>query len=333
MARCGSRSVASLFLLLIGAHCAWGQGTSPAPLPPPLESLSKSAAEAAKRSGAPGAAPKSTSASRRSPTRTLSATVVRVGLAENTLLLREIGTGTEFAALLDADSRLVRRNGSAALSAFTAGETVMARLLLRPSLAPKADATVRDLWDESSYAAEQQIRTKISVGKIVANTASALEVRLAPGGELVHFRVSAKTRFLKEAHDVTAASFPVGAVVAIKPRSLPTGGIMAAIVGESEDAVNWAHRDTLITWQGSIVSVDPVAQQITLKREDGATRIVSLSSLTQIRKNRRDIRPAGLQAGDYVRLHLVKGVTTQGFRAADQVSVTVEKPEKADSGQ
>jgi hypothetical protein len=244
------------------------------------------------------------------------------------LRLREAETGTEITALLDADSRLTRKNGPAALTGFTTGERVMARLVMRASISPKADATVRDIWDESSYAAERKIRTEISVGKVVANTASALEVQQAGGGELVHFRVSAKTRFLKEGRDVTAAAFPVGAAAAVKPRGLPTGGVMASIVGESADALNQAHLDGLISWQGTIASVDPVARQITLSRDDGVTRVVLMTDTTSIRKRRRDVKLSGLTAGDYVKVHLIKGVTPQGFRTADQISVPTTLPSK-----
>jgi hypothetical protein len=244
------------------------------------------------------------------------------------LRLRETETGTEIVALLDADSRLTRRNGPAILSGFTVGEKVMTRLIMRSSISPKADATVRDIWDESSYAAERRVRTEISVGKVIANTASALEVQQAKGGELVHFRVSGKTKFLKEGREVTAAAFPVGATVAVKPRGLPTGGVMASMVGENADTLNQTHLDGLIIWQGTVTSVDPVARQITLSRDDGATRIVLLTDTTTIRKRRRDIKLAGLAAGDYVKVHLIKGITPAGFRTADQISVPTTPPAK-----
>jgi hypothetical protein len=117
----------------------------------------------------------------------MAATVVSVTPAANMLRLRETETGMEIAALLDADSRLTRKNGPAPLSGFTAGDKVMARLVMRASISPKADATVRDIWDEASYAAERKIRTEISVGKVLANTASALEVQQNQGASLSIF--------------------------------------------------------------------------------------------------------------------------------------------------
>lgn len=298
---------ASLFLALTSAPIVYGQATPQvAPAAEPAKTI------------------KSTS---RSASKLMAATIVSVTPTANMLRLRETETGTEILALLDSDSRLTRKNGPAALTGFTAGEKVMARLMMQPSISPKADATVRDIWDESSYAAERKVRTEISVGKVVANMASALEVQQT-GGELVHFRVSAKTKFFKDGKGVTAAAFPVGATVAVKPRGLPTGGVMASLVGENADALNQTHLDSLINWQGTLTSVDPVARQITLRRDDKATRVVLLTDTTTIRKRRKEVKLTGLAAGDYVKVHLINGVTPGGFRTADQISVSAVPPER-----
>ncbi|MES2464812.1 MAG: hypothetical protein V4671_29970 [Armatimonadota bacterium] len=303
---CSLVVITSLFLTLAGTQAGYGQSAETTPAP-----------DTSVKQVAP-----------RTVSKLMAATIVSVTPATNIIRLRETETGTEITALLDADSRLTRKNGPAALNGFTTGEKVMARMVMRASLSPRADATVRDIWDESSYAAERRIRTEISVGKVVANTASALEVQQAKGGALVHFRVSGKTKFLKEGREVTAAAFPVGASVAVKPRGLPTGGVMASMVGENADALNQTHRDGLIIWQGTIASVDPVARQITLSRDDGATRIIVLTDTTTIRKGRRDVKLGGLAAGDYVKAHLIKGVTPGGFRSADQISVPLTVPVK-----
>jgi hypothetical protein len=295
----------SLFLMSIGAPIAFGQSSPPAPAPDP-----------------PAAKPTPRTASK-----LMAATIVSVSPETNMLHLRETETGKEIAALLDSDSRLTKKNGPAILTGFTKGEKVMARLMMQVSLSPKADATVRDIWDESSYSAERKVRTEITVGKVVANTASALEVQQTKG-ELIHFRVSAKTKFLKEGKDVTAAAFPVGSNVAVKPRGLPTGGVMASMVGESADALNQTHLDGLILWQGMISSIDPVSWHITLLRDDNATRIVVVNDTTSIRKRRKEIKLGGLATGDYVKVHLIKGITKDGFRTADQISVPTTPPEK-----
>ncbi len=319
--RCFS-AVAFLFLLVAEASLAYGQTPIP-PVAPP----ENRAAEVGTVIG------KARATVARGASQVIPATILSVTPGTNTLRLRDTGTGAEIVALLDADSRLTRKNALAALAQFIAGDHVMVRLTMQPSIAPKADATVRDLWDESSYAAERKIRTEISVGKVVTNTASALEVQLIEGGERVHFRVSSKTKFLKAGQETTAGAFPVGATVAVKPRALPTGGIMASLVGESAAILTRMHLDGLISWQGTLASVDRVARQVTLTRDDGASRVVLLTDTTTIRKQRKQARIEDLVSGDHVKIHLIKGVTPMGFRTADQITVstTASAPTKKEN--
>ena len=310
--RCFS-AAASLLVMLSSASLTYSQTPIP-PVSPP----ENKAAEMGTVVGA-------TKAAKAGASQVMPATILRVIPGTNTLWLRETDTGTEIVALLDADSRLTKKNAPATLSQFIPEEHVMVRLTMQPSIAPKGD--------ESSYAAERRIRTDISVGKVVTNTASALEVQLTDGGERVHFRVSSKTKFLKDGKETTAAAFPVGATVAVKPRALPTGGIMASMVGESAAILNQMHLDGLITWQGSLASVDRVARQVTLTRDDGASRVVLLTGTTTIHKQRKEAKIEDLVSGDHVKIHLIKGVTPTGFRTADQITVstTASVPTKKES--
>jgi hypothetical protein len=130
------------------------------------------------------------------------------------------------------------------------------------------------------YEMEQQARRAVSVGRVEATlppdaTAGTLSIR-RDDSALLDFRVTEKTQFRRGDAVVTPAAYPVGAAVAVKPRGLPNGGIMASIVADSLPAVNAAYRDTLTVWRGTVQTVDNLNYFLVITRDDGARRIVRL---------------------------------------------------------
>jgi len=276
----------------------------------------------------PPGAPAVTPAVSRATTRTIPAVLVAVDAERKTLRLRPMDSaaGSDMLVAIDPECEYTRKGAASALTAFAPGERVVARLSFRTS--PQEVVILRELWDERSYLSERQTRTELCVGKIASGTPSAITVRRERDGTLVAFRVTEKTRILKYDKPAPLEAFPVGEKVVVKPRALPGGGVMAAIVGGTLAEVTSAHLDTLVRWEGVIHAVDPGAADgptVTLLRNDGATRRVLLAPGASLKQGRKALSPATLPVGGAARVHLVRGGEKAGLRFADEITIVVRR--------
>lgn len=272
--------------------------------------------------------------SSRTSTRTVTAVIAAVDSAARTLSLRiapdsaSLQPPTEVVvAVQDATCRPLKNDRTATLADFAAGEQVVARLTWR--VAPERVVVLRDLYDAVSYAERQRQGKEICVGVVDVFTATELSVRRADG-KRVAFRVSDKTRLVRNDAPTTLAAFPAGSPVAVKPRRLPGGDLQAAIVGVTAQEVIWAYRDTLTTWNGSVTSIQGDERNgavISMTREDGAKRQFLLSVGAKFKQGRSEL-PWRLLPGATVTAHLVKAVERNGLRYADAVKIASRRASK-----
>jgi|GEM_PF-3169817 hypothetical protein len=275
--------------------------------------------------------PPASATASRATSRTLTAVLVARDEERKTVRLRPTDPGSEeITAAVDPECPYTRRGAPADLAAFVPGERVVARVSFLT--APRPMAILRELWDEGSYADEKRSRTELCVGKVASSSAGALAVKREGDGRVVTFRVTAKTRILKFDRSAPLEAFPIGAAVAVKPRGLPGGGVMAVIVAPTAAEVAAAHLDTLVRWEGLVEAVEPDGADgpvITLLRSDGARRRILLIPGASVKQGRRALTPAQIPPGAPVRIHLVKGQEKKGLRLADEVSLPASRPAAA----
>jgi hypothetical protein len=283
---------------------------------------------------APTLLPRSTAV--RSTTRTVSAVIVAVDGPARTISLRLATNGAPVTAdnaaavvlaVQDVSCRPLKGNRDATLADFAVGETVVARLTWRT--APEPIVVLRDLYDAASYAERQRQGKEICVGTVDQFTAAELSVKRADG-VVIAFRVSDKTKLVKNDGPATLAAFPAGEPIAVKPRRLPSGDLQAAIVGGGSQEVAWAYRDGLTTWTGSVIGVqgdERTGAVISLHREDGAKRQFLLP-LGATFKQGRSLLPWRLLPGATISAHLVKTGERNGMRYSDGVKIVSRRTRK-----
>jgi hypothetical protein len=247
--------------------------------------------------GAPGAK----SAAARSKTRTLRGTVVAVDAATGTVRLAPEKGGEAVAVLVKKTSRFGRMGKeTAGLQDFTAGDPIVARLSFR---AEGGEVWLRELRDRASHEAYTRDRREICVGTVTQNGGDRLEVRRADGG-LLAFRVTGKSVSRKNGAAVPASAFAVGAPVAVQPRSLPSGDLMARVISDSAADIATVGMESRASWKGKIESVDAARNALVLRRDDGQAREVAVAADAKIARGKAPLAMKDLAPGLNVRIHL-----------------------------
>jgi hypothetical protein len=264
-------------------------------------------------------------------TKTVEAVLVAYQAESKTVRLQPAEPGmAPVDAVLDADCTFVRDgDDDALLTDFKPGERVVARLSRRSY--PEGVTFLRTLWDTESYAEDKERRSGTCVGTVAALAPGSIDVKRAADGEVLSFRVSEKTVVVQNDGPAALGAYPVGAPVAVKPRALPSGGLMASVVGGSEAEVAAAHLDTLSQWRGEVVGSEHSNRPgesciLVIKRDDGFRRRVRILGNPPVKGQRgRLLYPSQVPVGSPVRLHLTKDDWKEGLRAADEVSVPAPK--------
>ena len=271
----------------------------------------------------------------RTSTRTVTAVVTAVNIPARSISLRIAPENTllqspseVITAVQDVTCRPLKSGRAATLADFAVGERIVARLTWR--VTPARVVVLRDLYDTVSYAERQRQGKEICVGTVETFSATELFVRRTDGKSIA-FRVTDKTHLVKNDATATLLAFPVSSPVAVKPRRLPSGDLQAAIVGGTAQEVNWAYRDTLTTWSGSVIQIQGDERNgavITLNREDGAKRQFLLPVGAKFKQGRSEL-PWRLLPGASISAHLVKAVEKNGMRYADGVKIVSRRTRKS----
>lgn len=255
----------------------------------------------------------------RASTRTLAATVLVIDPPTESVRLA-LADGTTVAALLKDTSRFYKRSKIARIIDFVPNEKVTARLSFRPG----GEVWVSQLFDAPSYAAYTRDRREVCVGIVAANTGNRLDVKRADG-TILAFRVTDKSQVRKAGALSQIKAYPVGAAVAVQPRGLPSGEVMAAIVADTAVDVAAARLDGLVNWEGTLETVDPARSYLVLRRSDGVSRPIAVAPSARIRRGKATLTLAQLTPGTAVTIHLLRGADANGLRTSDSIRVVVPK--------
>ncbi len=267
----------------------------------------------------------------RTTTHTVTATIAGINAVARTVSLRLLSSAQQtepvVTAIPDAMCRPLKNNRPAAITDFAIGEPVVARLTWRTI--PERVIVLRELYDSVSFAERERQSKDMCVGTVLAFTATEISVR-RNDGFVIAFRVTEKTRLVKQDQPALVTAFPAGTPVAVKPRRLPSGELQAAIVGSTAQDVDWAYHDTLSSWSGSIVRVQGEERSgaiVSLRRDDGAPRRFLFPVGARFQQG-RSLLPWRLLLGASVSVHLVKGAERDGMRYADTVKVAARRTAK-----
>jgi hypothetical protein len=209
--------------------------------------------------------------------KTVAATVLAVGNG-GAVLKPDDPTAPNVTVYLATDTKFHRGATRSQNPGFTIGEQVTVRLAYFGDGA-KARVFVAELWDTPLYEEQQKLRKEMFVGVVQQAIPDGvlsgyLIVRAEDETGSATYRVTENSVFYADDTRVPASFYKVGAEVTVKPRGLPSGGVMAGVVAESPTAVDIAYRDTLSVWKGVIEKLDPAAGLLYIKRSDGAKRTI-----------------------------------------------------------
>ena len=137
----------------------------------------------------------------------------------------------------------------------------------------------------------------------------------------IFIKVVDKTMVRKGGALASIEAFSVGAPVAVKPRGLPSGDLMAAIVADTPAEIATAVLDGQVNWEGTLAEVNAERGAFVLRRVDGATRPIAVAPTARLRRGRATLTLRDLAPGTAVKVHLLRGADANGLRTADAVSV------------
>jgi hypothetical protein len=220
---------------------------------------------------------------------------------------------------------------------FIAGETLVVRTDLFGS-APSLQGLAREVWEIPLYEAEQRLRKDTVIGTVVQGlTGNSLQGTLIVAredGTRAVYRVTPKSRFCQGDVQVLPAVYQAGMPIAVKPRSLPGGGVMASIVAESQVGLDRAYRDTLTVWHGILERAEVGAFFLILRRDDGVRRKVRFPSVIKIvtvAEEKKRIPDRVYQFSEIIEkpiiVHLVRGERPDpdGTRTATRIILNLPK--------
>ena len=224
---------------------------------------------------------------------------------------------------------------------FTPGEKVIVKVDIYGMAqgVQNVQGMVREVWDIAAWDAQQRLRKEVATGKVVqgimGQETTGLLTITRDDGTQAQYKVTNKTRFCKGDVQVMPSVYQTGMVVSVRPRSLPSGGTMAAIVAESPDAVQKAYKDTLTVWEGVVKRVEMGAFYFTLRRDDEAVRTVRFPQVIKIQTAEDEKKPVPGRVfllteliEHKVKVHLVRGEhpAPDGTRTADHITLMEKSP-------
>ena len=220
---------------------------------------------------------------------TLFVVVTAVNKASATLTPEGTKDATPLVAVLTKQTKFHRVSNRTTPPGLVVGERNVVRVETFPTDKPTTNAPdargdnrtlVLEVWDVALYEEEQKRRKEVFAGVVretlPPGTPSGTLVLADKDGTQVSFRVTEKTMFRKGGMPVAPAAYPPGSLAVVKPRALPSGGVMASIVAETETVVEIHYKDTLSVWEGLVSRVDGPGGYLVLQRSDGAERRVNL---------------------------------------------------------
>lgn len=247
----------------------------------------------------------------RATTKTVRGTIVLLDAGAKTLTLKP-DAGETISATIPVDAVFAKNGKTAKGSDFAASDKVSARLFF----AADGAVSLVQLSDTASY---DRDRKQIATGTVAASGPGKLDLKRADGSTIT-FRVSDKSVIRKAGAAATIKDYAAGATVAVKPRGLPGGSVMAAIISDTPDDVNVAYLDERVSWKGTIESLDAVGATLTITRDDGAKRTVVVAPDAAIKRGKTTLALKDLALGTVVTLHLTKPEAGKTQRTADRIT-------------
>lgn len=243
-----------------------------------------------------------------------------VSITADRVELREAGGDNVVATLTPASILLAYGAPTLSLSAFSAGEPVMARL--RDSSKSDAPPRVEILADKETAAA-LTLYKKAPLAGTVAATMPGWIVLKTDAGE-VPVELSSATIYRQKGAVAPKCPFAVGSHVVVETRASTSGALGAKEISDSESGgePGLPLLPAAIV-RGTVVSVDPAAHTIMVITHDAAKITLSaVPGVTSIRVSHQKGDLGGIKAGMLVVAHLTGGKDAEGY-VAKSVSASV----------
>lgn len=217
-----------------------------------------------------------------------------------------------------AKTRVFRNKQPAATQDLKPGDEVVVHFRRSRSGLP----SLYEVTDRSSWEWFLRLRSQITAITLTDVSEDHIAGKDSSGAGPIEYRVSPKTLWGKENKPAGPAEFKVGDLAFVAPRPLPSGGIMAAVVADTQPLAARLKEHTRRTVTAVIAAVDLPARQLTLHTAAGDQRILKLAADCVIREASRDVKPSFLRPGLRVTAHISKDI--QGEEVITRI--TIQKP-------
>ena len=260
-----------------------------------------SAQETAKQEPKPAGKPK-----RSPPSKTSKSANIRHGeitaldIAAETLVLKE-RTGRAETYVFTPKTHFHKSKKVVEFKEFKVGDAAVVHF--RRSRTDGA-MVLSELDDPLSWDWLAELRKTIVSATIKSLDEETMTVSLLKDSATFEYGVSEKTRWEKAGKESAADQFKAGDRVYIVPRSLPSGGVMARAVADSQTGADQGKERTAISVHGTILTLEPAAFKFTLKTLAGDTRNLAYTDAIEVKKTGKPVPFSSLKAGEHVSVRL-----------------------------
>ena len=208
---------------------------------------------------------------------------------------------------------------------FKPGEAVTLKLR---KVRNKADYFVFELADTESYDWLTDLRKNPKIAVIKEMGEDVLTVTI--DGTAAAYTVSDKTRWNRSGKEVSDTAFKAGDKVAIIPRALPGGAIMARVVADNLKDAELSKAEGAGILSGVFKSLDTAAQTFTLVMAGDETRVIPYNAETEVRLRTKTAKLSTLKAGQHITVHVSHG--DDGKDLATRITIEQTKKTIAKTG-
>ena len=245
-----------------------------------------------------------------------------VGIDPNALTISiKTATGETLAYHLGENTRYIKAKKESDADSFKSGDGVTLKLR---KVRNQADFYVFELADSESYDWLTDLRKTVKLATIKEIGDDTLTVTI-DGSEVV-YTISDKTRWNRDGKEVTETAFKAGEQVAIIPRSLPSGNIMARVVADNQKNAELSKAEGAGILSGVFKSVDTQAKTITFVMDGDVTHAVLYGAETEIRLRTKQAKLSALKPGQRIAVHILHQDDGKDLATRITIEQTRRKP-------
>lgn len=225
---------------------------------------------------------------------------------------------------LTNSTQWIRSRNPEKIESFKPGDKIV--LHLRKIRGENA-RSVSEVTDAETWKWLTSIRKEIQSGLLKAITEDSIETLLTPENSPFTYSISDKTLYYRDGKSVSAKSFKAGDHIAILPRALPSGKVMARGVADTPSGAALLKERLKTTISGSLISIDSNTHKLKISTSSGDHRELSFADTVNIWIGTKPATFADLQPGNHLKLRIHSDDT--GEEIISEIKKDVKLPKRS----